>query len=119
MKAQDLRVGNIVWRVFAPYGNERDRWYETIKKLSVDDDLSLPSSYIEPIKLTPEILAKCGFTITPDGSYYYDGVNLYKDHIGYVFKYGVYVVVGRNISTLHQLQNLIHALTGNELEVKM
>jgi hypothetical protein len=79
---------------------------------------------LEPIPLTAELLEKCGFEkdgIYPDGKsfvfngkYYLTGT-WFKVHTSC----GTFKVLNENIEYLHQLQNLIFALTGKELEIKL
>jgi len=139
ISAHELRIGNLVWRVFAPYGNERDRWYETITKLSVDNDLSLPSSHIEPIKLTPELLERCGFVKDGFNSHSIS-INSFPFGLNALYFSGDYLYIRQGVDSqpssadelctlwnkdikkefyLHELQNLYYALTNIELDVKM
>lgn len=125
VQASELMIGNYVWRVSIECGIERCRWYERIDQIKEGDDLSLPSSKIEPVKLTLDVLAKCGFTINenvPDRihlkigddmflgkSHIYESVILFVDNCQY----------GISVKYLHQLQNLYFSLTGRQLEVKI
>ena len=79
---------------------------------------------MRPIKLTDEILLKCGFE---DISSYKDfrlsinedlyiEVSLRKNINAYVSISDIDII---NVIYLHQLQNLYFALTGKELEVKL
>lgn len=84
--------------------------------------------WIEPIKLTPDVLKRCGFQKS------WNGLSLPLDTEGDL----IYIVMftgadgfssgglerefndityafGRDLTTLHQLQNLYHAITGKEL----
>jgi len=84
---------------------------------------------LSPIPLTPEILEKCGFVFRnftyPDGS----KADLYSYKIFQITEYytgegfGMSWIVASTLSCcniqllyLHQLQNLYHALTGQELD---
>lgn len=81
-------------------------------------------SWIYSIRLTPEILEKCGFTTTTqnnDGSFNMWG-RLIDASIdieeGEVYKYRIYEKLRtKNILSVHQLQNLYFALTGEELQI--
>lgn len=76
-------------------------------------------NYIEPIPLTPEWLGKCGFNRINHVEGYsffakkgccidiYENKTLLWGHVSYAIKY------------LHQLQNLYHALTGEELTITL
>ena len=81
-----------------------------------------------PIPLTPEILEKAGFVhIEGIPNDYFKGLysirkekrngkyNLYSFYIHWDLKFSKL----SEMSSLHQLQNLYFALTGNELEIKL
>ncbi len=123
MKVNELRIGNLVrWKSSeldpTKYQNIISVTLEDIKKISERD-----KDY-NPVKITEEWLLKFGFE---DKKKYllrhkYDTCKIY---------YGSDLVIrleitGRRIMTMnhlhikhvHQLQNLYHALTGEELEIK-
>ena len=141
MKANELRIGNIVnvssalrekYHFFS-----NDRAFEVIR-ITVDNshpcsagyyDVLLSkigsdrrensctfSSWIEPIPLTAEILCDwCGFNkakrcegLTKHGIDLVAAGDAYYDNR-----------TGRRITTLHQLQNFVFALTGDELNIKL
>ena len=119
MKANELRIGNWVM-------------YEGNKYQVLADDfgwLQYDNHEATPIPLTPEILEKAGFEKREwlffnqnfydkkpltydctDGRIYYESDE--TDEIGE--KYGVNFY---HIKSLHSLQNLIFALTGEELDI--
>lgn len=72
----------------------------------------------EPIPLTAEILEKAGFVsdMMADGflSYSKDGVEI--DMPYFEFFYGESSI---EVKYVHQLQNLIHSLSGQELEIEL
>lgn len=74
----------------------------------------------DPIQLTEEILAKAGFHLNKDRSKYAmtgKWYHIVENNGEFVFRgLGASVVV---VKTLHHLQNLYYALTGEELEVKI
>lgn len=131
----ELMLGNWVQRIHAPYGMERSRGYEQIKKGSDIDNQTLQSSYLEPIPITPDILVKCGFTkggfnnynlsINPhDGglmilSFSNDYLYIRQGKDGKESKDDDIVTIwNKDIISdfyLHQLQNLFHSITGKEL----
>jgi hypothetical protein len=118
MKAQDLRIGN---HVKDPYGKE-------IKLTSVDKTASM----LSPIPLTEKWLFKFGFKY-----------NYFEDEDGYIisnnyilslgeyselsieddFSFGIESKISDEtvcfdndiIESVHRLQNIYHALTGEEL----
>ena len=74
---------------------------------------------IKPIPLTPEILEKCGFKFN-HYAYTYDlaEVSLSQNEFEpVVWVEGRRLEIGRPIKSVHQLQNLYFALTGEELIV--
>jgi len=75
---------------------------------------------IEPIPLTPEILVKAGLLGQSlyDGSFYYyfnSPISFYRADD----KNGKNKQFLANIEFVHELQNLYHALTGEELEIEL
>ena len=112
MKASELRIGN--WVEIDQYGNTRN----IIRIDSGSDIDQVVKLRPSPIPLTPEILEKCGFEMM-----HLTSVKRWfnKDHIFYLqlekrkyFLYG-YKFYPNGITSLHQLQNLCYALTGEEL----
>ncbi len=87
-------------------------------------------SSFEPIILTSDILGKCGFTRGERQDYsgdkfyvwYKDGIDIHEDWNGENFMYATYVKgefrsfkAGVYVETLHHLQNIVHAFSGQEL----
>lgn len=74
--------------------------------------------HYDPIPLTPEILEKCGFVF--DTVTYQIGNIMLSECDGYFNFWLNQLYQGsiRKIYSLHQLQNLFYALTGQELEIK-
>ena len=124
MKAQELRIGNWVQGKvsFPPY--EGVKLLHQVNSMMIRDCEHYKDNWsCEPIPLTPEILEKCGF----EWSIYHQAFH----KIGFVFDLserhvrGYYLHISRNNSViicpeilhLHKLQNLIYALTGEELEL--
>ena len=126
MKEIDLMIGkyythNGNWN-YADYKgvfnfNSRD-WYAIGESTLFIED-------IEPIELSEEILLKCGFDEISR-----DGLNIRYDFEPYKFGYldyynGKIIVtfqsqkISEEIKYLHQLQNLIFALTNEELTVNL
>ena len=106
MEAQDLRIGNLVYH----NGEIHETKGATI--------VYQKSTYkCEPIPLTEEWLLKFGFeketddywgTSNCDECFIYEAKEkCYTGYINYV-----------KLNYVHQLQNLIFALTGTELEIK-
>jgi hypothetical protein len=122
IKSSELRIGN---RTCA---GKITSFY--VSGVSVGFGVSFKFSELESIPITEEILLKCGFkkvrnvgtSDTDKNAYYYQGVidltidfclscsdrnydSLYFNEI--------------KIESFHQLQNLVFALTGEELDIKL
>jgi hypothetical protein len=119
-----FRIGNIVHLV-------GDTWTEQVReklhRITAQDllDMEEGSEGYEAVRITEELLGKAGFETDFSTSDYLDGYNNRK-----LFILASYNAEGlvcefengkKNISVkiqyLHQLQNLHHALTGEELEI--
>lgn len=122
MKANELRVNNYVF-------SKETQSYQKITGITEENIYidTITFDYpdydeIEPIELTEEILLKCGFKVSID-IYYLLKMNGYfkkpfkeADHFLYKSNSGDTV---SSVKHLHQLQNLIHAITGEELEINL
>lgn len=85
--------------------------------------------YLEPIPITEEILLKIGFNKGQGNGYASYKINPYDGHIIEVAIYesGIDVFIQyicgachlRTIKHLHELQNIVFAITGKELEVEL
>lgn len=110
MEAKELRIGN--W--FKEYDEFRQVTYNTIRYLNNNED----ESY-NPIPITEEILLKAGFSKKVDSIwsiYTKDWIGLYKmDGTPYYEVDDTYT----KIKSVHQLQNLYFALTGEELKIEL
>jgi len=117
----ELRIGN---------------WYEvdatslTEKSYSVFEDWQQTENYIydcSPIPITPEILGKCGFRIVNHihgySFYTFDRNVENKKHLPPIdWCENKTLYLGYNVKhceSLHQLQNLYFAITGQELNVQL
>lgn len=118
MELKELRLGNLV------FNKNTITEVETIFPFNInvdfvgDDGISI--SELKPIPLTEEWLLKFGFkkgdewTITID-----DSQECFEWFYGdFFYTGGEGVKFGREIKTVHQLQNFYFALTGKELEIK-
>ena len=135
MKTNDLRIGNYIYGNY--YGNEDEEKTEKCKVLGIDSvgfseypiwveglEETGIETYMgfEPIPLTEEWLLKFGGIKDVEGVAY---IKLYKgyDLRLYIVANGVQETKGistpfsnfTHIKHVHQLQNLYHALTGEEL----
>lgn len=132
IQANELRIGNVVNYLIKDELDERKEWYDThyidvydIKECVEDNDVF--NKFHKPIRLTEEILFKCGFKdiynkmwLILEGS---PNIEINKS----TFQVSVWETINdetegiylNNIRYLHQLQNLYFALTGKELEINL
>lgn len=122
MKNKDLRVGNYLQRV--------DGSIVSVKRLIKDDDDILVNEthglftlgYTAlPIPLTEEILLNCGAKLHGIEYIIKASALPIKIRISYGIAYCEFgnVYLGDRIKFLHELQNLYHALTGQELKIEL
>jgi hypothetical protein len=120
MKAEELRIGNLV---LIPYNksNKQEGFYEaTISKIGEFGSYIKPEDY-EPILLTEEWLLKFGFEwkqIKDLSSYTLPKLELYhysSNNNKIFFEYADGEV---ELKYVHQLQNLYWVLCGEELTIK-
>lgn len=117
IKANELRIGNHV--MISPVYHKEDIRFVDYKMIQAVEN----GFEVYGIPLTPEILGKCEF----DWSIYHQA--FHKDNFefdivecypkGYAlttFKRGLIIVP--NFQYLHELQNIVYILTGEELEIK-
>jgi len=114
MKPNELRIGNYVL-----YENPHsDRVVVQVKAV----DFQIGTHNLHPIPLTEEWLVKFGFVYR--GIYYHFPNNdifkleQYKLKNAYFLKHSTESLDSVRINYVHQLQNLIFALTGEELIIK-
>lgn len=133
INVKELRIGNLVNYHIVDSLDERKEWYEVI--FIEHEDLRILSDYhdekdYKPIPLTEETLLKCGFVrelyyfnaydINVEG-YYLDDIHiiLYNDKYILCGEYDGMVYEMREISGLHEIQNLYYELYRKELEVNL
>ncbi len=124
MKSNELRIGNLIY-----YG-QSIRHVTAIhdspsRKCVGVDNMLTELDVIQPIPLTPEILEKAGFNLQPQRiSIYINGrVKLWMGHNGCI-AYLMHQDTNESYwigecKSLHQLQNLYFALTGEELPIEL
>ena len=130
IRASELRIGNKVQ--YTVNGDQKHIGEITgINKtedgLKAVIDYHYPLSFGEPIELTPEILEKCGFVYDNNDDWYVfeseKGISISHIIGGLTHYFGIleqlWADVLQEIKYLHQLQNLVHALTGEELTVNL
>lgn len=119
IQANELRIGNYVklnGRIMKPNAE--------LMSLIITGETIDPM----PIPLTPEILEKCGLEKTTDNPNEYfirlnngiDRLMVSNNSVG-IIVFGSKVLTSwyNHIKSLHQLQNLYFALTGEELNVQL
>lgn len=120
MKAEELRIGNWI------EDKEHFKGYfqvEGVAKYTVQSPLwTLELDDIAPIPLTEDWLCRCGFS-KQSMYFYYDTSYRIEQLLNGEYCFRVRVNGSEShpiaiISKLHQLQNLYHALTGEELTIK-
>lgn len=119
MQAEELRIGNFVLK------DDKYRKVEAISipyhhLLSLKNNALLERAQfneIKPIPLTEEILLKCGFEKLGKYTFVCDTA-LMQLEIDVVTNKLVHSILAIEVKHLHQLQNLHHALTGQELNIK-
>lgn len=119
IKANELRIGNLLYKCFYTNGVEDRREIIDVKEI-INDPVHWEANY-EPISLTEEWLLKFGaekltsrtFRIFNYVLVYHDGEEYYQ--IGIQFPNSPIIHLA-NIKFVHQLQNLYFALTGEELK---
>lgn len=132
IQASELRLGNY-------FQNPDTKKYHVIDTSSFMDMINEAQVNngviinIDPIHLSEDVLAKCGFEKHKNSNEYWD---LYANKTGFQISASKHnepsagVKVGKfywgnfeahivEFEYLHTLQNLIHSLTGTELEVKL
>lgn len=135
MEANELRIGNKIWRPCC---------YDEVVEVRENGIIGLDSlrglltyGEIEPIPVTEELLLKNGFKEKRDGYLHYsshDDVLSIKFALGYVFiEYANLIFNPEDVTEtnygsslefpntlhLHTLQNIWHLFTGKELEIEL
>lgn len=127
MEAKELRIGNKFWRLCC---NDEVVEIRQDGVIGIDSLRGLiPYSEIEPIPVTEELLLKIGFKKGQGNGYASYKINPYDGHIIEVAIYEsgidafIQYICGachlRSIKYLHELQNIVFAITGTELEVEL
>jgi hypothetical protein len=122
MKASDLRIGNLIYL----------KGDKVIEVTSVDtmmvfygerQEANIPQD-AQPIPLTEEWLLKFGFQIKELANYVsidfttYEKGKLIINDANWIDYDDSRIDLGYNLKYVHQLQNLYHSLTGEELTIK-
>lgn len=129
MKAEDVRIGNYVLSTLTQSPVKIDwigiKHLVDGNKQSVYDERNV----YDPIQLTEQWLINFGFEKTDQGdpddedTIWYKNFNLHQSYDGKTFNFATYVrgsgsfKSGYGIHYVHQLQNLYHGITGQQLEL--
>lgn len=123
----ELRIGN--WVIHNNPLTDKSVYHQVTA--GTFSKLTFHAREYEPIPLTPELLEKCGFVKIESGS------TPYGDHDAYIIgeesgrliwsagrllkpiPNGYLRIAQAEIKYLHQLQNIIFDMTGEELEIKI
>lgn len=127
MKAEEVRIGNLLWN---PYGKQPEAVYSIrpVQALNTNHEINEEHpDFFQPIPLTEEWLVKFGFVDNSYGRFY-----KYIDNEFYItvsFKDYAHTQLSEHpvevndyslpldCKYVHQLQNLYFALTGEELTI--
>jgi len=113
MKANELRIGNLYY--FFNGTNNILSEVESVNSCQIDGIVDTDSR-IKPVPLTEEWLLKFGFTENDING---DSIKFQKLPFELVSgNDGIYYDYKLKVEYVHQLQNLVHALTGQELILK-
>ena len=119
IQANELRIGNYIYDVHNRVANIVTIGNGTIRLSSKNYHYdSFNCSDINPIPLTEDILLKCGkkeLDLFIIGDYYYSKGSLLMSS----YNDGEPDIFLAKVDTLHHLQNIIFALTGEELNVEL
>lgn len=131
MKSKELMVGNYI--MFFPFWKGKVQFEKAVIITEIRTDyivfedfgskvlISYTSPDINPIPLTPEILEKAGFKLSDSTKF----LEAYHDAFTLTFEEGkgwdCLRIMGGSvyINYLHELQNLLFALTGEELNITL
>lgn len=125
IRAEELMIGNWITCHFLTT-NFNAQILEIRKDVVVVQDGELTNGYgydnISPIPLTPELLEKCGFKLSINGTCYGLITNGGKCRLS-LFSDGSMKLgtqdLPHQILNLNTLQNVFYALTGNELQINL
>lgn len=124
IKANELRLGNIV-RVANLTGTIKNLYSDGEVEMSFSPGYEYIYEDLQPIPLAPELLERCGFTVQND----LYSLKMKDDSVlfvssteatAFVSQASIHDAAGEApCKSLHQLQNLYFALTGEELTINV
>ena len=126
ISAQDLRIGNYVMSGKGIYSlSAISNPYCIGIHLPDNKAVELQLGLLSPIPLTPELLERCGFVKTtldetPYEIWTHSKIEIWNlNGMYWVLEMAEQAGVNLQLKYLHHLQNIVHALTTIELDVKM
>lgn len=129
IQANELRIGN--WVNVQPHnkyaqiieiksGRLDNRDFVRISSPNLDTQFTVEISQINPIPLTEEILLKAGFEKDIESLFYRNSFIIAKTKTRWAFYHnGLTGGELARIDYIHELQNLIFALTGKEIKIEL
>jgi hypothetical protein len=121
MKAKELRIGNFINYRIEDKFDERKEWLE-VSEIDAIDLQCIDDIYYSPIPITKEWLIKFGFKknnraykLSNFGKFiFFEQLNSFGFYPAGLLNS---LIRMDNLKSVHQLQNLYFALTGEELEI--
>lgn len=124
IQSSDLRLGNVVLDADGRYNSvvEIKQYFVVLNRSKSMEERYIPLESLRPVPLTEEVLLKCGFE-RPGHSF-----NGEIFHLSEWDDFPLHWCVAMNkngailvekMKYLHELQNLVYALTGKELVVNL
>ena len=121
---EQIRHSTIVFNNYLQVGNEEDQYRSTVltytsRVVEIVEEIEYQN--LSPIPLTDQVLKNCGFRNFIRDEWI---LSFNRSHADFVFNHdGLQMTepaaFRKPIKYLHQLQNVIFALTGEELKVQM
>lgn len=114
IQAKDLRIVNYYrWSEISSLGRRIDY-------IRNGADIDRCIELRDPIPLTEDVLRKCGFDVNNNTILLTcEASILFKNGIGYFYSSKTSPCFRIQIQYFHQLQNIYHALTGEELTIEL
>lgn len=116
IKAEELRLGNLVQVPTMP-----QLGFMKVQALTSKYVNGVDYNIVEPIPLSEEWLLKFGFQNHPDNPFWFKRGSLMIGLIGVaemMNELGSTVRISSWVNNVHQVQNLVHSLSGEELTIK-
>ena len=119
MKAEDLRIGNLIYRTNYDMVGRIEYYSERIVNIDILTRLEFGKDYYDSIPLTEKWLFNFGFTKVEEIDLPFECIMYKKDEFALEDDFIVRAMgVEKKLDFVHELQNLYFALTGTELNLK-